>query len=58
MNPSKSIRPCFYTYLCYRRFINLSIYQGQVADVIKFGKSDKKLSDQPLIGRYGNGLKS
>ena len=30
-------------------------------DVIQFGKSDKKKPDinkQPLIGQYGNGLKS
>ncbi|KAK3751817.1 hypothetical protein QZH41_013271, partial [Actinostola sp. cb2023] len=30
----------------------------QVANVIKFGRSDKRIIDKNMIGQYGNGLKS
>ena len=39
------------------------IQKGEALDVVQFGKSDKKKPDinklnKPLIGQYGNGLKS
>ncbi len=30
----------------------------EAGGVIRFGQSDKKQSEQNLIGQYGNGLKS
>lgn len=38
--------------------ISFLYFTAESADVIEFGKSSKKLSDQNFIGRYGNGLKS
>ena len=33
-------------------------FQDEAADVIRFGRSVKSLSEKDMIGQYGNGLKS
>ena len=35
-----------------------SQYSAEVATVIQFGKSTKRVLDSNMIGQYGNGLKS
>jgi len=36
----------------------MNYFVGETADIITFGRSNKRSMDDHLIGMYGNGLKS